>query len=159
MFLTIFLTRVALVAREIEPEEEWLSKLGSTGLAASGATSCARRWTIRIFEFVAVNDVTDAKTLAHLLKYDSVLGNLHHNVTHTDDSIAVDGKTFKVFKTKDPGGNRLVLAWARISWWSPPDLFTKGADAEEAHARLGEKGDYFGAGDGSGRYFCVGRER
>src|SRR5579859_3163633 len=53
-------------------------------------------------QFVAVNDITDAKTLAHLLKYDSILGNLPHNVTHTDDSISVEGKAFKVFKIKDP---------------------------------------------------------
>src|SRR5580658_4114945 len=58
-------------------------------------------------EFVAVNDITDPKTLAYLLKYDSVLGNLPNKVTHTEDSIAVDGKSFKVFKTKDP---------AQIDW-------------------------------------------
>ena len=53
-------------------------------------------------EIVAVNDITDAKTLAYLLKYDSILGNLTHNVTHTEDSIAVDGRSFRVFKVKDP---------------------------------------------------------
>ena len=53
-------------------------------------------------EIVAVNDITDPMTLAHLLKYDSILGNLTHKVTHTADSIAVDGKSFKVFKVKDP---------------------------------------------------------
>ena len=49
-------------------------------------------------EIVAVNDITDSKTLAHLLKYDSILGNLPNQVTHTDDTISVDGKSFKVFK-------------------------------------------------------------
>ncbi len=53
-------------------------------------------------EIVAVNDITDPMTLAHLLKYDSILGNLTHKVTHTADSIAVDGESFKVFKVKDP---------------------------------------------------------
>ena len=53
-------------------------------------------------EIVAVNDITDARTLAHLLKYDSILGNLTQKVTHTDDTISVDGKSFKVFKVKDP---------------------------------------------------------
>ena len=54
------------------------------------------------FEIVAVNDLTDNETLAHLLKYDSILGRLGAKVTHTDDSITVDGKTFKVFAEKDP---------------------------------------------------------
>ena len=58
-------------------------------------------------EFVAVNDLTDTKTLAHLLKYDSVLGPLPETVTHDANSITVGGKTIKVFATKDPGGARL----------------------------------------------------
>ncbi len=53
-------------------------------------------------EFVAVNDLTDTKTLAHLLKYDSVLGPLHEEVTCDADSITVAGKKIKVFATKDP---------------------------------------------------------
>ena len=79
-------------------------------------------------EIVAVNDITDSKTLAHLLKYDSILGNLSNKVTYTDDSISVDGKSFKVFRTKDP---------AEIDWPSvgasivveSTGLFTKGSDA------------------------------
>src|SRR6185295_7636181 len=54
-------------------------------------------------EFVAVNDLTDTKTLAHLLKYDSVLGRLHEEVTHDADSITVAGKKLKVYAEKDPG--------------------------------------------------------
>src|ERR1700682_3616141 len=54
-------------------------------------------------EFVAVNDLTDTKTLAHLLKYDSVLGRLDEEVTADADSITVAGKKIKVFATKDPG--------------------------------------------------------
>lgn len=54
-------------------------------------------------DFVAVNDLTDTKTLAHLLKYDSVLGNLNDNeIKHTENSIIVDGDEFKVFSEKDP---------------------------------------------------------
>ena len=48
-------------------------------------------------EFVAVNDLTTPATLAHLLKYDSILGNLKNEVSHGTDSITVDGKTIKVF--------------------------------------------------------------
>ena len=54
-------------------------------------------------EIVAVNDITDPKTLAHLLKYDSVLGNLKAEVKPSLDSISVDGKGIKVFKERDPG--------------------------------------------------------
>jgi glyceraldehyde 3-phosphate dehydrogenase len=54
-------------------------------------------------DFVAVNDITDAKTLAHLLKYDSVLGNLTAAVEGREGGIAVDGDEFKVLSIKDPG--------------------------------------------------------
>jgi len=53
-------------------------------------------------DFVAVNDLTDAKTLAHLLKYDSVLGNLKSDVKPSSDGITVDGEEFKVLSFKDP---------------------------------------------------------
>src|ERR1700730_15331195 len=81
-------------------------------------------------QFVAVNDITDAKTLAHLLKYDSILGNLPHNVTHTDDTISVEGKAFKVFKVKDPGEIDWASVGAEIVVEST-GLFTKGADAKK----------------------------
>ena len=51
-------------------------------------------------EFVAVNDLTSAATLAHLLKYDSVLGNLQARVSSTQDSIAVEGDSFKADKPR-----------------------------------------------------------
>jgi glyceraldehyde 3-phosphate dehydrogenase len=81
-------------------------------------------------EIVAVNDVTDSKTLAHLLKYDSVLGNLPNQVTSTADSITVDGKGFKVFRTKDPA----ELDWASVGASiviESTGLFTTGADARK----------------------------
>jgi glyceraldehyde 3-phosphate dehydrogenase (phosphorylating) len=61
-------------------------------------------------EFVAVNDLTDPKTLAHLLKYDSILGNLPNQISAGPDSITVDGKTIKVFKERDPG----ALPWESV---------------------------------------------
>ena len=61
-------------------------------------------------EFVAVNDLTDTKTLAHLLKYDSVLGMLHEEITSDADSITVAGKKIKVFSTKDPA----QLDWSSL---------------------------------------------
>ena len=61
-------------------------------------------------EFVAVNDLTDPKTLAHLLKYDSILGNLPNKIAAGEDSITIDGKTIKVFKERDPG----KLPWESV---------------------------------------------
>ena len=61
-------------------------------------------------DFVAVNDITDTKTLAHLLKYDSVLGNLDAHIKATDDSINVDGEEFRVFSERDPG----KIDWASV---------------------------------------------
>ena len=53
-------------------------------------------------DFVAVNDLTDTKTLAHLLKYDSVLGNLKHEISSTENGIKVESDQFRVFSEKDP---------------------------------------------------------
>ena len=53
-------------------------------------------------DFVAVNDLTSTATLAHLFKYDSILGNLHADVRAAGDSITVDGDSFKVLSIKDP---------------------------------------------------------
>jgi glyceraldehyde 3-phosphate dehydrogenase len=61
-------------------------------------------------DIVAVNDLTDPKTLAHLLKYDSILGNLPNQISAGADSITIDGKTIKVFKERDPG----ALPWESV---------------------------------------------
>jgi len=61
-------------------------------------------------DIVAVNDLTDPKTLAHLLKYDSILGNLSNQISAGPDGITVDGKTIKVFKERDPG----ALPWESV---------------------------------------------
>jgi glyceraldehyde 3-phosphate dehydrogenase len=52
-------------------------------------------------DVVAVNDITDAKTLAHLLKYDSIMGNLTNKIGSTEDSIHVDGRAIRVFRVKE----------------------------------------------------------
>ena len=54
-------------------------------------------------EIVAVNDITDPPTLAHLLKYDSILGNYAGSVSADGDTLTVDGRRVKVFAEKDPG--------------------------------------------------------
>ena len=61
-------------------------------------------------DFVAVNDLTDTKSLAHLLKYDSVLGNLEHNITATEQGIKVDDEEFRVFSEKDPA----AIPWEEV---------------------------------------------
>src|SRR5215207_6751643 len=61
-------------------------------------------------DFVAVNDLTDTKTLAHLLKYDSIMGNLDQEITASGDAITVDVDSFKVFSEKDPG----AIDWASV---------------------------------------------
>ncbi|MEO7061672.1 MAG: type I glyceraldehyde-3-phosphate dehydrogenase [Lapillicoccus sp.] len=61
-------------------------------------------------EIVAVNDLTDNNTLAHLLKYDSILGRLDGEVAHTEDEISVDGVAFKVFEERDPA----ALKWGDL---------------------------------------------
>src|SRR5579871_3285130 len=81
-------------------------------------------------EIAAVNDLTDSKTLAHLLKYDSILGNLSNKVTYTDDAITVDGKAIKVFRVKDPA----ELDWASVGAQvvvESTGRFTAGADARK----------------------------
>src|SRR5271166_6856804 len=105
-------------------------KVGINGFGRIGRNIMRASLGNAAIEIVAVNDVTDSKTLAYLLKHDSVLGNLHQKVTHTDNSIAVDGKSFLVFKTKDP---------AEIDWSSvgaeivieSTGLFTKGPEARK----------------------------
>jgi glyceraldehyde 3-phosphate dehydrogenase len=61
-------------------------------------------------EWVAVNDLTDARTLAHLIKYDSILGPYPGTVEHTDDGIVIDGTTIKVLAETDPG----ALPWGDL---------------------------------------------
>jgi glyceraldehyde 3-phosphate dehydrogenase len=105
-------------------------KVGINGFGRIGRNIMRTAIDDKDIQFVAVNDVTDAATLAHMLKYDSVLGNLHHRMSHTEDSITVEGKTFKVFKTKDPGEIDWTSVGADIVVEST-GLFTKGADAKK----------------------------
>jgi len=67
------------------------------------AVDAQRRAGTSEIEIVAVNDITDNKTLAHLLKYDSILGRLPYEVSATDEEIVVDGRGFKGLAVRDPG--------------------------------------------------------
>jgi glyceraldehyde 3-phosphate dehydrogenase len=86
---------------------------------------------------VGINDLTPNETLAHLLKYDSILGRLGLPVTFTDDSITVDGKAIKVFSERDPAN----LPWASVKAdvvVESTGIFTKAADAQK-HITAGAK--------------------
>lgn len=81
-------------------------------------------------DFVAVNDLTDTKTLAHLLKYDSVLGNLEHEICSTDIGIKVANDEFKVFSERDPAAIDWESVGAEVVIEST-GLFTKAEDAKK----------------------------
>jgi glyceraldehyde 3-phosphate dehydrogenase len=88
-------------------------------------------------EIVAVNDITDNATLAHLLKYDSILGRLPYDVSSTDDEIVVDGKGFKGLAVRDPA----ELPWKDLGVdvvVESTGLFTK-RDAAANHLDAGAK--------------------
>jgi len=102
-------------------------KVGINGFGRIGRNILRASLDDPAIEFVAVNDVTDPRTLAHLLKYDSILGNLPRAVGSTEDSITVDGRCFRVFKVKDPG----QLDWASVGAQivlEATGLFTKGPE-------------------------------
>jgi glyceraldehyde 3-phosphate dehydrogenase len=84
-------------------------KVGINGFGRIGRNVFRAALGNPAIEFVAVNDLTSPATLAHLLKYDSILGNLHHTITAGDDFISVDGKKLKVFAERDP---------AKLDWSS-----------------------------------------
>jgi glyceraldehyde 3-phosphate dehydrogenase len=105
-------------------------KVGINGFGRIGRNIFRAALGDPAIEIVAVNDITDSKTLAYLLKYDSILGNLPNKVTHTDDSIAVDGKSFKVFRVKDPA----ELNWSSVGATivvESTGLFTDGPSARK----------------------------
>src|SRR5437773_10648138 len=77
-------------------------KVGINGFGRIGRNIMRAALGDKNIDFVAVNDLTSAHTLAHLLKYDSVLGNLHARVDATTDLISVDGDEFKVLSVRDP---------------------------------------------------------
>jgi glyceraldehyde 3-phosphate dehydrogenase len=84
-------------------------------------------------EFVAVNDLTSPATLAHLLKHDSILGNLKHQITAGDDFVSIDGKKIKVYAERDPA----KLPWADNGAQIVVESTGHFTDATKAKAHLG----------------------
>ncbi len=107
-------------------------KVGINGFGRIGRNVLRTALADPNLEFVAVNDLTDPKTLAHLLKYDSVLGNLPHKITAGADSISIDGKTIKVFKEKDPA----ALPWESVGAQVIIESTGRFTDANEAKKHL-----------------------
>ncbi len=94
--------------------------VGINGFGRIGRNFFRAALTNPNINIVAINDLTDNATLAHLLKYDSILGRLGLEVTYTDDTLTVGGKTMKVFADRDPAnlamGSRRCRYCHRINW-------------------------------------------
>ena len=107
-------------------------KVGINGFGRIGRNVLRTALADKNLEFVAVNDLTDPKTLAHLLKYDSILGNLPNTITAGPDSISVDGKSIKVFKEKDPA----ALPWESVGAQVVIESTGKFTNADDAKKHL-----------------------
>src|SRR5688572_30375250 len=90
--------------------------MGQVNVAINGFGRIGRNAFKIAFErsdvaIVAINDLTDTKTLAHLLKHDSAYGTYQHDVSHDDTGIIVNGKHITVLAEKDPA----LLPWAKLN--------------------------------------------
>src|SRR5208282_2070794 len=108
-------------------------KVGINGFGRIGRNVLRAALDNPEIEFVAVNDLTSPKTLAHLLKYDSILGNIKNNIVAGEDFISVDGKKIKVYAERDPA----KLDWASVGAQIVVESTGIFTDAEKAKAHLG----------------------
>jgi glyceraldehyde 3-phosphate dehydrogenase len=105
-------------------------KVGINGFGRIGRNILRASLGDNDIEFVAVNDITDTKTLAHLLKYDSVLGNLEHKIGASENGIRVEGNELHVFSVRDPA----AIPWEEVGAEvviESTGLFTKAEDARK----------------------------
>jgi glyceraldehyde 3-phosphate dehydrogenase len=112
-------------------------RVGINGFGRIGRNIMRAALGDKAIDFVAINDLTSAHTLAHLLKYDSVLGNLHAKVEAREETIAVDGDEFKVLQFRDPA----QLPWKDLGVdvvFESTGLFTN-RDAAAKHIAAGAK--------------------
>ncbi len=107
-------------------------KVGINGFGRIGRNVVRAGLGRKDVEFVAVNDLTDTQTLAHLLKYDSVLGPLHEEVKAEGDSIRIGDTKLKVFATKDPA----ELDWASVGAQIVVESTGRFTDAKDAAKHL-----------------------
>jgi glyceraldehyde 3-phosphate dehydrogenase len=108
-------------------------KVGINGFGRIGRNVLRAALGNKEIDFVAVNDLTSPATLAHLLKYDSILGNLPNKIEAGDDFISVDGKKIKVFAEKDPA----KLPWAEVGAQIVVESTGRFTDANVAKSHLG----------------------
>ena len=107
-------------------------KVGINGFGRIGRNVVRAALNNPNIEFVAANDLTDTKTLAHLLKYDSILGPLHAEVKAEADAIVVNGKRIKIFAVKDPA----ELDWTSLGAQVVVESTGKFTDATQAVKHL-----------------------
>ena len=107
-------------------------KVGINGFGRIGRNILRTSLGDKDLDFVAVNDLTDPKTLAHLLKYDSILGNLSEDVKSDQDSIQVDGRDIRVFAEKDPA----KIPWEQVGAQIVVESTGRFTNAEDAKKHL-----------------------
>ena len=108
-------------------------KVGINGFGRIGRNVLRSCLGDKEIDFVAVNDLTDTKTLAHLLKYDSIMGNLENEISASENSIRVDGDEFKVFSERDPS----AIDWSSVDADIVIESTGKFTKAEDARKHLG----------------------
>ena len=108
-------------------------KVGINGFGRIGRNVLRAALGNKDIDFVAVNDLTSPATLAHLLKYDSILGNLKNEISAGEDFISVDGKKIKVWAERDPA----KLPWADVGAQIVVESTGHFTDATKAKAHLG----------------------
>jgi glyceraldehyde 3-phosphate dehydrogenase (phosphorylating) len=118
---------------EVKETHTMAVKVGINGFGRIGRNVLRAALGNKDIEFVAVNDLTSPATLAHLLKRDSILGNLPNEIEAGDDYIAIDGKKIKVFAERDPA----KLPWADVGAQVVVESTGHFTDATKAKAHLG----------------------
>src|ERR1700681_4202997 len=107
-------------------------KVGINGFGRIGRNVIRAGMNHPGIEFVAANDLTDTKTLAHLLKYDSILGHLHEDVKIEGDSLVIQGKPLKIFAIKDPA----EIDWSSLGTQIVIESTGRFTDAKDAAKHL-----------------------
>jgi len=107
-------------------------KVGINGFGRIGRNVLRTAIDDRNIEFVAVNDLTSPATLAHLLQYDSILGNLKHDIKASSDSISIDGRPLRVFSEKDPA----AINWESLGVEIVIESTGRFTDADQAKKHL-----------------------
>jgi glyceraldehyde 3-phosphate dehydrogenase len=107
-------------------------KVGINGFGRIGRNVLRASLNDSNIEFVAVNDLTDPKTLAHLLKYDSILGNLEHKISAGSDCIKIEDRSLRVFAEKDPA----KLPWESVGAQVVIESTGRFTDANDAKKHL-----------------------